>query len=398
MIADVSKGLGTDYYMVEEWMSEEDREIRDRVRDFCDREVIPVMGGYWNREEFPFELVPKLARLNIAGHVIPREYGCPEMSNLASGLVMMELSRGDGSLSTFFGVHSGLAMTSIALLGSEEQRQRWLPPMARMEKIGAFALTEPGHGSDVVMLETSAERDGDGWVLNGRKRWIGNGTFADVVVVWARDEEDGEVKGFLVEKGTEGFTAERIEGKIGNRSSWQADITLENVRVPAENKLENANSFADTSTVLTNTRYGVAWQALGHALACYEAAVQYAKEREIFGIPQASFQLIQYRLAGMLAELTQMQLVCFRLSQLLDKGEMTHGRASLAKLVTARQGKRICAEARDILGGNGVLLEYLVGKHLADMEIIYTYEGTDTVQSLIVGRSITGEQAFFPTA
>ncbi|MBX6764955.1 MAG: acyl-CoA dehydrogenase family protein [Rubrobacteraceae bacterium] len=396
MTADIGKALGTDYYKVEEWMSEEDRRIRDRVRDFCDREVIPVMGRYWNREEFPFELVPKLAELNIAGHVIPREYGCPEMSNLAAGLVMMELSRGDGSLSTFLGVHSGLAMTSIALCGSEEQRQRWLPQMARLEKIGAFALTEPDHGSDVVMLETTAEKDGDGWVLNGSKRWIGNATFADVVVVWARDMEDGEIKGFLVEKGTEGFETERIEGKIGNRSSWQANITLENVRVPEENRLENANSFADTSTVLTNTRYGVAWQALGHALACYEAAVSYVKEREIFGMPEATFQLTQYRLAGMLADLTQMQLVCFRLAQLMDQGELTHGRASLAKLITARKGRQICAEARDLLGGNGVLVDYLVGKHLADMEIIYTYEGTDAVQSLIVGRSITGEQAFVP--
>ena len=396
MIADVGSSLGTDYYLVEEWMSEEDRAVRDKVREFCDREVIPIMGDYWNKEEFPHELVPKLAELNIAGHVIPKEYGGPGMSNLASGLVMMELSRGDGSLSTFFGVHSGLAMASIALGGDEQQRQKWLPAMSKMEKIGAFGLTEPEHGSDIVMLETSAEKDGEDWVLNGKKKWIGNGTIADVVVIYARSMEDGEVKGFLVEKDTEGFTTEKQTGKIGNRASWQAEITLENVRVAEADRLQKINSFKDVASILTNTRYGVAWQGLGHALACYEAAVSYAREREIFGMPQANFQLVQYKLGNMLADLTQMQLLMFRLAQLLELGEMTHGRASLAKLVTSKKGRQLCSEARDILGGNGVLIEYLVGKHLADMEIIYTYEGTDTVQSLIVGRSITGQQAFVP--
>ncbi|MGH3147553.1 MAG: acyl-CoA dehydrogenase family protein, partial [Rubrobacter sp.] len=363
------------------------------VRSFCDREVIPVMNEYWDRAEFPFEMIPKFAELGIAGGSI-QGYGCPGMSHLAEGLMAAELARGDGSLNTFFGVHSGLAMGTIAICGSEEQKEKWLPQMARMEKIGAFGLTEPDHGSDVVMLQTEAVREGDEYVISGHKKWIGNASFEDVTIIWARDEEDGEVKGFLVEKGSEGFSTEVMTGKMGKRAVWQAEIQLHNVRVPAGNKLEKANSFKDTSKVLSATRFGVAWEGIGHAVACYEAALSYAKERKIFARPLESYGLTQNKLANMLAEITNMQLMCFRLSQLAAEDKMTGGMASLAKMNTAKKAKQVCSDARDILGGNGILLEYLVAKHLADMEVVYTYEGTDIVQSLIVGREITGTQAF----
>jgi glutaryl-CoA dehydrogenase len=265
--------------------------------------------------------------------------------------------------------------------------------MARMEKIGAFGLTEAKHGSDSVRLETRARREGDEYVIDGEKRWIGNATFADVTIIWARDDE-GEVSGFLVEKGTEGFSTELITGKMGKRAVWQPDIRLEGVRVPAENRLAGANTFKDTARVLTATRAMVAWECIGHAVASYEAALTYAKEREQFGKPIASFQLIQSKLATMLAEITSMQLLCFRLAQLQEAGKMTDGMASVAKMNNARKAKQVCADARDIMGGNGVLLEYHVARHLSDMEIVYTYEGTDTIQSLIVGREITGIGAF----
>ncbi len=393
LVADVTRSLGTDYYLVEELLTDEEREIRDKVRAFADREVIPIINDYWDKAQFPFELVPKIAELNIAGTTI-KGYGCPGISHVAAGLVAVEMARGDGSLNTFFGVHSGLAMSAIEMLGSEEQKEKWLPPMARMEKLGAFGLTEAAHGSDAVRLETTARREGDEYVLDGEKRWIGNASFADVTVIWARDEEDESVKGFLVEKGAEGFSTEIITGKMGKRAVWQPDIRLEGVRVPAENKLGNADSFKDTAKVLTATRAMVAWEAIGHAVASYEAAVTYAKERVQFGKPIASFQIIQNKLANMLAEITSMQLLCLRLSQLQEASKMTGGMASLAKMNNARKAKQVCSDARDIMGGNGVLLEYHVARHLSDMEIVYTYEGTDTIQSLIVGREITGIGAF----
>lgn len=381
----------TDYYLMDELLTPEERALRDKVRRFGDEEVVPIINDYWERAEFPFELIPKLARLNIAGGTI-QGYGCPGMSTVALGLVAMEMSRTDGSLATFFGVHSGLAMTSIAMLGSEEQKQRWLPPMARLEKIGAFALTEPRHGSDAVGLETRAHRIGDEYVLTGQKRWIGNASFADVLIVWARDDE-GNVGGFLVEKGTPGFDTEVMTGKISKRAVWQAQITLNDVRIPAANRLALSRGFKDTSRVLTATRYGVAWEAVGHAIAAYEYALSYAKERVQFGKPLVNFQLIQSKLVHMLAEITSMQFLCLRLSQLAAEGKLTAGMASLAKMNNAAKARQIVAGARDILGGNGILLEYQVARHMADMEAVFTYEGTDDIQTLIVGRDITGAQA-----
>ena len=398
MLADVTQSLGTDYYLLEELLTDEEREVRDRVRSFADREVIPVINEYWDKAQFPFELIPKVAELGIAGTTI-EGYGCPGMSHLAGALVAIEMARGDGSLNTFFGVHSGLAMGTIHMLGSEEQRQRWLPRMAKLEKIGAWGLTEAKHGSDSVMLETSARREGDEYVINGEKRWIGNATFADLVIIWARDAEDGQVKAFVLEKDEnghmpEGYSTELITGKMGKRAVWQPNITLENVRVPAANRLEGANSFKDTNKVLTATRGGVAYEAVGHAIASYEAALTYAKERVQFGKPIASFQIIQNKLANMLAEITTMQLMCYRLAKLQEQGKMTGPMASLAKMNNAKKAKLVCSMARDCMGGNGILLEYHVARHLSDMEIVYTYEGTDTIQSLIVGRDVTGVSAF----
>jgi glutaryl-CoA dehydrogenase len=382
----------TDYFFIDELLKPEELEIRDRVRRWVDREVIPTAAGYWDRAEFPFEIVPKFKELGITGGPI-RGYGSPGMSLVAAGLAAQELARGDASVATFYGVHSGLAMGSIAILGSQEQRDRWLPAMARLEKIGAFALTEPIHGSDSIALETAARRDGDSWVLRGAKKWIGNASFADLIIVWARDES-GEVGGFVVEKGTPGYRARVIEGKISKRAVWQAEVTLDDVRVPLENRLARARSFKDTGKVLTATRYAVAWEAIGHASAAYEYALAYAKQRKQFGKPLVSFQLVQDKLVRMLGEIISMQLLCLRLSRLLDERKATQGMASLAKMLNCQKARKIVADARDLLGGNGILLGHHVARHFADMEAVYTYEGTDHMQMLVAGKEICGVSAF----
>lgn len=389
--------MTTDYYLLDDLLTDDARAVRQRVRAFVESDLLPVINDYWDRAEFPWPLVPKLAALGVVGGAI-EGYGCPGLSPLAAGMVTLEMSRGDGSINTFLGVQSGLAMGSINLLGSEEQRQRWLPAMATLDKIGAFALTEPNHGSDSVALETTVRRDGDTLVLNGAKRWIGNASIADVVVVWARDTDDNRVKAVVVEKdpdGTypDGYTAEVITGKIGKRAVWQPDVTLRDVRVPLDNQLAEAHSFRAASRVLTATRGGAAWEALGHAEAAYEIAVDYAKAREQFGKPIASYQLVQAKLAEMLAEITAMQLYCFRMAELQEQGRWTGPMASLAKFNHARKARQICLDARDILGGNGLLLENHVARHLTDMEVVHTYEGTDSIQALLVGRDITGISA-----
>jgi glutaryl-CoA dehydrogenase len=317
------------------------------------------------------------------------------MSPMACGLVTMELHRGDGSLGVVLGVHAGLAMQSIAMCGSAEQKARWLPDMARMTKLGAFALTEPEHGSDSIALETSARPDGHGgWVLTGRKRWTGLGTVADLIIIWARSTDDGQVNAFVVEKSSPGYQARVIEGKASLRSVWQADITLDDVRVPAENRLPGARSFKDTSRVLATTRATCAWAALGHATSAYDTALRYALKRRQFGQPLASFQIIQQRLVSMLADLTAMQLYCLQTGRLADAGRLTPTVAGLAKMHNTRKARTIAADARDMLGGNGILLDYQIARHMADLEAIHTFEGTDTMQTLIVGRAITGIGAF----
>jgi glutaryl-CoA dehydrogenase len=389
----LGESLGTDFFSVREQFTDEQWSHFISVRRFVDEEVVPVIGPYWERAEIPWGLIRRMPDLGIVGEDI-RGYGCAGMSPLACGLVTMELHRGDGSVGVALGVHAGLAMQSIALLGSEEQRQRWLPAMATMDKLGAFALTEPDHGSDSVALETSARRDGDGWVLNGHKRWIGLGSLADLVIVWARNTEDGKVGAFVVEKGSPGYRAEVMEGKVSLRSIWQADIVLDNVRVPEENRLPGARSFKDTGKVLAATRSTCAWAALGHATSAYDAALRYALERRQFGKPLASFQIIQQRLVTMLADLTAMQLYCLQIGRLAEAGRLTETVAGLAKMHNTRKARAIAAEARDMLGGNGILLDYQVMRHMVDLEAIHTFEGTETMQTLIVGRVITGIGAF----
>ena len=393
MHEDIGRSLSTDYFRIADQLSTEEHGYLLRTRAFVDDEVLPVINGYWERAEFPWPLIEKLAKLGIVGDGI-QGYGCPPMSPITTGLVHMELNRADGSLGTFLGVQAGLAMQSIAMLGSEEQKQRWLPGMARLEKLGAFALTEPQHGSDSVALETSARRDGSDWVINGAKKWIGNGTIADVIVVWARDIADGKVKGFLVEKGTPGYDASRIEAKGSLRAVWQAEIILNDVRVPDGNRLPGAHSFKDAGRVLAGTRNAVAWGALGHATAGYEVAVAYCGQRRQFGKPLASFQIVQDRLVKMLAEVCSMQLYCLRLGRLIEEGRLTDTIAAVAKMNNTRKARQVIAEARDLLGGNGILLDFHVIRHMADIEAIHTYEGTETIQTLIVGRDITGVSAF----
>ena len=383
-----------DFYAVEQVLDEPGRAVLAQVREFMEKEVEPVINRYWTREEFPQELLPGLAGLGIAG--LPYTgYGCPGGGNLLDGMISMELGRVDSSIATFFGVHSGLAMGSIYLCGSEEQKQRWLPAMARMEKIGAFGLTEPEVGSGAAGgLTTTARRDGDQWVLSGQKKWIGNATFADYVVIWARSLEDGQVKGFVVEKGTPGFSTTKMRDKIALRVVQNAYITLDDVRVPEANRLQGANSFRDTAAVLRLTRAGVAWMATGCARGAYEHALAYARERQQFGKPIAGFQLVQDLLVRMLANVTSSACLCLRLSQLQQAGQAEDHHSALAKAFCTVRMRETVGYARELLGGNGILLENHVGRFVADAEAIYSYEGTREMNTLIVGRAITGTGAF----
>jgi glutaryl-CoA dehydrogenase len=390
---DIGRGLGTDYFLLRSELTAEELGYLDRTRRFVDEEVLPVMPGHWERAEMPLGLARRLGELQLVGDAIDG-YGCPPMTPLAAGLIQMELSRGDGSLATLLGVQAGLAMRSIAAFGDEQQKLHWLPRMARMEAFGAFALTEPEHGSDSVALETAARRDGNEYVINGAKRWIGNGSLADVIVVWARDTADGEVKGFLVERDTPGYIARVIEGKGSVRSVWQADIELQEVRVPSSARLPGANSFKDTGRVLASTRLTCAFAALGHAVGAYDAALSYCRERRQFGKPLVSFQIVQDRLVRMLADVTAMQLYCLRVGRLADGHQLKDTIAGLAKMNNTGRARQVIAEARDLLGGNGILLENHVIRHMADIEAIHTFEGTATIQTLIVGRDITGVGAF----
>lgn len=386
-----------DFLLLDSQLSEEDIAIRDRVRDFGENVVLPIINDYWERAEFPYEILPQLAELGIIGTFI-KGYGCPGLTRRQAGLVAREMGRIDGSINTFLGVHSNLCMGSIYILGDDEQRERWLPDLAKLNKTGAFALTEPTHGSDSVSLETSARREGDEWVLNGHKRWIGNGHAGDVIVVYARDEADGQVKAFVVEKTDgnypAGYAPEVITGKIGKRAILQGDITITDMRIPESNRLQNCDSFKDVNKVLAATRGGASWEAVGHAMAGYEIARSYALEREQFGSPIAAFQLVQEKLATMLSDVTQLQLLTLRMAELQEEDAVTGPMASLIKMTTSRKALAICREARDMMGGNGLLLENHVARHLTDMEVVSTYEGTDSMQALIVGREITGISAF----
>src|SRR5918997_1538963 len=380
----------SDFYEFEHLLDEQDRATLHRVRAFMDEQVEPIINEWWTRAQFPRHLIPGIAELGIAGAQYSG-HGSPGRSSLFDGMVSMELGRGDPSVATFMGVHGGLAMGTMHLCASEEQKERWLPAMARMELIGAFGLTEPESGSDVARgLRTKARRDGDSWVLDGRKKWIGNASFADLVIIWAQDVETQRVLGFVVEKGTEGFSTVDLEDKIALRAVQNALITLDGVRVPEENRLQEANSFKDTAKVLKMTRAGVAWSAVGCSRGAYEHALRYANERTQFGKPIASFQLVQDLLVRMLGNITSSAALCMRLSQLQDAGRMTDEQASLAKAFSTVRMRETVGWARELMGGNGILLEHNVGRYVADAEAIYSYEGTREVNTLIVGRAITG--------
>jgi glutaryl-CoA dehydrogenase len=383
-----------DFYKVAHLVDAEDQALLRRVRTFAEEKVAPLINHYWGRAEFPFELVGEYGALGIAG--APYEgFGCLGKSTLTDGLVMMELARIDCSIATFHGVHSGLAMGSIYLCGSDEQRQRWLPAMARAEKIGAFGLTEPEVGSGAARgLTTTAQRVGKEWILNGRKRWIGNATFADLTIIWARDVDDDQVKGFVVEKGTPGFSTEKMQHKMALRVVQNATIDLEDCRVADENRLANARSFKDTAAVLRMTRAGVAWESVGCAQGAYEHALRYACRREQFGQPIARFQLVQDLLVRMLSNVTASQCMVLRLSQLQDAGLMSEEHASLAKAFCTVRARETVGWARELLGGNGILLDHHVARFVADAEAIYSYEGTREINALVVGRAITGFGAF----
>jgi glutaryl-CoA dehydrogenase len=390
----IGQALGTDYFLLKSELTDAERDYLERTRRYVHDEVLPVINDYWERAAVPVDLFRRLGQLGLIGDGL-EGHGIPPMSATAAGLIAMELNRGDGSVGTFAGVQAGLAMRSVAFCGSEEQKQRWLPALARCEALGAFALTEPRHGSDSVALETEARRDGDEYVINGAKRWIGNAVHADVVVVWARDTEDMQVKGFLVEPATTpGYEARPINGKVSMRAIWQADIDLTDVRVPAGNRLPGANSFKDTARVLSATRATCAWAALGHAVAGYDAALTYTSQRTQFGKPLVRFQIVQEKLVRMLAEVTAMQLYCLRLGRLSDAAALEDTIASLAKLNNTMKARDVLAEARNLLGGNGLLLENHVMRHMCDIEAIFTFEGTETIQTLLVGRDITGVSAF----
>ena len=384
----------TDFYSFELLLDDDERTVLHGVRDFMRSEVAPIVNEHWSKSTFPFEVVPGLRQLGIAG--LPyRGYGCPGRSYLLDGMVAMELARWDPSIATFNGVHAGLSMGSIYLCGNDEQRERFLPEMARYDKIGAFGLTEPDVGSGTSGgLTTTARREGDTWILNGQKKWIGNATFGDLTVIWAKDVADGRVKGFVVDNKSPGFTAEKIERKIALRIVQNALITMKDVRVSEADRLQNADSFKDTAEVLRMTRAGVAWMAVGCALGAYENASEYAVTREQFGRPIGGFQLVQDLLLRMLGNITASMAMCVRLSQLQDQ-RLAHDRhSSLAKAFCTVRMRETVGYARELLGGNGIVLDHNVGRFVADAEAIYSYEGTREMNTLIVGRSLTGLSAF----
>jgi glutaryl-CoA dehydrogenase len=383
-----------DFYHIAQLVDASDQALLHRVRSFAEDKIAPTINHYWGRAEFPFELINDYGALGIAG-VAYQGFGCLGRSTLLDGLIMKELARIDCSIATFHGVHSGLAMGSIYLCGSDAQKARWLPLMKKAEKIGAFALTEPEVGSGAARgLTTSAQRYGNEWILNGQKRWIGNGTFADLTVVWARDVDDNQVKGFIVEKGTPGFETEKMQHKMALRVVQNASITLKDCRVTEANRLAHARSFKETAAVLRTTRAGVAWESVGCAQGAYEHALRYACQRAQFGKPIACFQLVQDLLVRMLSNVTASQCMVLRLSQLQDAGEMREEHASLAKAFCTVRARETVGWARELLGGNGILLDHHVARFVADAEAIYSYEGTREINALVVGRAITGFGAF----
>jgi alkylation response protein AidB-like acyl-CoA dehydrogenase len=384
-----------DFYELADTLPAAELAVLKQVRTFMETKVAPIITKYWVEDAFPFELLPAIKELNIGG-VGLKGYGCRGGSGLLAGLVAMEMARVDTSIATFFGVHCGLAMSSIYLGGSEEQKQKWLPQMARFEKIGCFGLTEPLVGSGASGgLTTTAKREGDTWIINGQKRWIGNAPWCDISIIWARDVADNTIKAFVVEnKTTPGFKVEKIQNKIALKVVQNGEITMEDCRVPEENRLPGDESFRDTAKVLRGTRFYVSWEATGCAMGAYENALKYAQERIQFGKPIGSFQLVQDLLAKMLANITASQCLVVRMAQLEAEGKMTDAHAALSKAFCTAKCRETVTWAREVCGGNGIVADYNVGRFFADAEALYTYEGTYQMQNLIVGKAITGLSAF----
>jgi len=383
---------GVDYYLLDDIFTEEEKAIRDTVRDFVSNEVIPIIEKYNQDMKFPKELIPKMAELGIFGPTLPPEYGGMGINNIAYGLIMQELERGDSGIRSFASVQSGLVMYPVYTFGSEEQKKFWLPKLASAEKIGCFGLTEPDFGSNPGGMITKAEKVSGGYLLNGAKMWITNGSIADVAVVWAK--LDGKVRGFLVEKGTKGFSAPETKGKLSLRASVTSELVFEDCLIPEENILPKSGGLKSPLMCLTQARYGIAWGVVGLAMECYTAALEYSKSRIQFGKPIAAFQITQEKLAYMLTEITKAQLLCFRLGQLKDNEKMRPQHVSMAKRNNCEIAKNIASMAREMLGANGILDEYPVMRHLNNIESVKTYEGTHEMHTLILGEDVTGISAF----
>ena len=381
-----------DYYDLDALLTDEERMTRDTVRSFVEQECVPLLEGCFSREEFPRQLIPRLGELGVFGANL-QGYGCAGMNNVAYGLVMQELERGDSGLRSMASVQGGLAMYGIYAYGTEEQKQRWLPRMARGEAIGCFGLTEPDHGSDPGGMETRARKDGDGWVISGVKRWITNGSIADVAIVWAKTAPDDEIRGFLVERGTPGYSAHDLKGKFSLRASITSELVLEDARVPGTALMPNVAGLKGPFGCLNQARYGIVWGAIGAAMTCYETALDYAQHRVQFDRPIAGFQLVQQKLVDMITEITKGQLLAYRLAKLKDAGRVRAQQISLAKRNNVGQALHIARLARDILGANGIVNEYPVIRHMLNLETVNTYEGTYDMHTLIVGRDLTGIDA-----
>ncbi|XP_048319823.1 acyl-coenzyme A oxidase 4, peroxisomal isoform X2 [Ziziphus jujuba] len=387
----------SDYYQFDDLLTPEEKDVRLRVRECMEKEVAPIMAEYWEKAKFPFHIIPKLGALRIAGGTI-KGYGCPGLSITASAVASAEVARVDASCSTFVLVHSSLAMLTIALCGSEAQKQKYLPSLAEFKTVACWALTEPDYGSDASALRTTATKVEGGWILDGQKRWIGNSTFADVLVIFARNTTTNQINGFIVKKNAPGLTATKIENKIGLRIVQNGDILLKKAFIPDEDRLPGVNSFQDTNKVLAVSRIMVAWQPIGISMGVYDMCHRYLKERKQFGAPLAAFQLNQEKLVRMLGNVQAMTLVGWRLCKLYENGKMTPGHASLGKSWISLKARETVALGRELLGGNGILADFLIAKAFCDLEPIYTYEGTYDINSLVTGREITGVASFKPAA
>jgi glutaryl-CoA dehydrogenase len=387
-----SEYKGVDYYNLDDLYTDEEKAIRDTVRDFVDKEVIPIIEKYNQEMKFPTQLIPKMGELGLFGPTLPVEYGGMGINNISYGLIMQELERGDSGVRSFASVQSALVMYPIYTYGSEEQKKFWLPKLAAAEKIGCFGLTEPDFGSNPGGMITKAEKISDGYLLNGAKMWITNGTIADVAVVWAK--HDGKVKGFLVEKGTKGFSAPETKGKLSLRASVTSELVFEDCLIPSENILPSSGGLKSPLSCLTQARYGIAWGVIGMAMHCYHTALEYTKSRIQFGKPLAAFQITQEKLVFMLTEITKAQLLDYRLAQMKDNGTMKPQYVSMAKRNNCELAKTIASMAREMLGANGILDEYPIMRHLNNIESVKTYEGTHEMHTLILGEDVTGFAAF----